>query len=293
MKGFVTLATGNVYYYYLAYNLFKSYKYRGGKYPFAILCDRRNQYTDIFDDIVILENTKSNYFDKFRILIDSPYEENFFIEPDCLIYQNIDIFWEHFKDATDLASYGWNDADLKIFLNADDIEEKYHISTAPLFCPGYMYIKKGIICKKIYDDAISIAEYIIANRQKYPKAFVKGLLRDDPIFFVAMQLNGCKCPVKPKIGKCIHYPSFFFRKHHYPKMNFNKGFLEDDTKDISANLCHFSTKHTRLGKYHQQVAAMNCYISGLETLGKCIESTLVGNCYNVYYKFKSIINRYL
>ena len=97
MKGFVTLATGNIHYFYLAYNLYLSYKYRGGKYPFAILCDTENRYTRVCDKVVRLEKTNASYLDKFRILLDSPFDESFFIEPDCLIYRNIDFFWAFIK----------------------------------------------------------------------------------------------------------------------------------------------------------------------------------------------------
>ena len=44
------------------------------KYPFAILCDRENKYTKDFDQVVLLDNVKNNYHDKFRMLIDSPYQ---------------------------------------------------------------------------------------------------------------------------------------------------------------------------------------------------------------------------
>ena len=52
-KGFVTIATGRDEYYRLAHNLLLSYKYfTKSPLPFALLCDRENEYTSDFDQIV-------------------------------------------------------------------------------------------------------------------------------------------------------------------------------------------------------------------------------------------------
>lgn len=47
-RGFFTIATGDEKYYRFANNLLKSYRLHNTKYPFAILCDRENQYTKDF-----------------------------------------------------------------------------------------------------------------------------------------------------------------------------------------------------------------------------------------------------
>lgn len=293
-RGFVTLATGNTHYYQLALNLLKSYRYRGGKYPFAILCDQKNEYTNAFDNIVLLENISGCLLDKFKVLVDSPFDETFFIEPDCIVYQNIDIFWEYFKNATDFSSFGWNDAPIDDFLNLLDIEKEWHINCAPLFCPAYLYVRKGAICEAMYRDCMTISNYLIENKTRHPKAFRQGMLYDDPVFFLAMKMNGCTCVVDPSIGKCIHYPSFKRRHGHYPEMHFGKGSLEDDTPNCTANLCHFSSKHTHLGKYKQQVVAMNCYMNGNRTIGRFLETSFVGMLFQFYwngwYKVKRLLN---
>lgn len=59
-KGFVTVATGSEKYYKLAANLLCSYRKQGqGEYPFALICDRENEYTKAFDDIVLTEDFRS------------------------------------------------------------------------------------------------------------------------------------------------------------------------------------------------------------------------------------------
>ena len=80
-RGFVTIATGDALYYQLAGNLLASYKlYTDSPYPFAILCDRKNEITEQFDDVVIFPDAKRNYFDKFELLIRAPYDETIFID---------------------------------------------------------------------------------------------------------------------------------------------------------------------------------------------------------------------
>ena len=56
-KGFITVATGSEYYYRLAANLCISYRKRGsGQYPFALICDRENEYSAVFDDVVLVKD---------------------------------------------------------------------------------------------------------------------------------------------------------------------------------------------------------------------------------------------
>ena len=94
VRGFVTLATSNIKYYKMALNMLKSFRLHNPGVPFAIVCDRENEITAEFDDVVILEKANGDYRDKFSLLVNAPYDENIFIEPDCLIYRNLDFFWE-------------------------------------------------------------------------------------------------------------------------------------------------------------------------------------------------------
>ena len=289
----MTLATGNEQYNQLASNLLKSYRYRNGKYPFALLSDRKTRYNSKFDSVILLQNTIGSYIDKFRILIDSPFEETIFIEPDCLVYQNIDCFWEYFSNATDFSSFGWNNSRLDFFLNTEDIKKDWNIELAPVFCPGYLFVRKSPISQSMYKDCLLISDYLIKNKERHPNAFAGGMLRDDPVFFLAMKLNECACIAEPSIGKCIHYPSFKKRNGHYPIMNFSQGYLEDDIMGSWASLCHFSYKYTWYGKYRQQVAAMNCYMNKNIIIGKLIEKNLFNSFFNIYGKIASVIHRYL
>ena len=243
-RGFFTIATGNEKYYKFASNLLKSYRLHNLKYPFAILCDRENEYTKDFDQVVLLDNVKNSYQDKFRMLIDSPYQEGIFIEPDCLVYRDISCFFDMLAKDSDLSSFGWNDASISTwFDNPQKIIEKYgsDIEKTPLFCPGYIFVRKSEICNKIYNDLIELSEWIMNNTiDENPGIMCGSGLRDDPLFFVAMKLNGCICVEKPKVGKCINYP----RVKKILQISMRKGKLDvvQERKYYNCNLLHFSTR---------------------------------------------------
>ena len=65
-------------------------------------------------------------------------------------------------------------------------------------------------------------------------------LRDDPLFFITMKLNGCICVEKPKIGKCINYP----RVKKILRISLRKGNLDvvQEKEYYNCNLLHFSTR---------------------------------------------------
>ena len=93
-RGFVTIATGKTHYYKIAKNLLDSYRLNtGGKYPFAIICDRENEYTAAFDKVVLLKSPSHSYLDKLRLFDCLPWEETIFIDADCLVYGDIDRWW--------------------------------------------------------------------------------------------------------------------------------------------------------------------------------------------------------
>ena len=93
VRGFVTIATGHERYYRMARNLLRSYRQNcSERVRFALIADRRNEYTEEFDDVVILENPANNWMDKLELLCNCPYDENIFIDADCLVYR--DIHWQ-------------------------------------------------------------------------------------------------------------------------------------------------------------------------------------------------------
>lgn len=89
-KGFVTLAVGDDRYYRLAANLLLSYRYHtDSAMPFAIVADKENEWTKIFDKVVILPNPSFSYMDKIELLSHLAWDDNVFIDADCLIFKDI------------------------------------------------------------------------------------------------------------------------------------------------------------------------------------------------------------
>ena len=108
-RGFVTIATGRTNYYKIAANLLRSYRYYSkAPEPFAVICDRTNKYTDMFDKVILMENPPFSYADKLRLPEYLPFDETIFIDSDCLAYKDLNDFWEVFKDADDFSMFGTN-----------------------------------------------------------------------------------------------------------------------------------------------------------------------------------------
>ena len=176
-------------YYQFAKNLLLSYKlYTDNPMPFAILCDQENEYTALFDDVVILENAQRNYFDKFELLIHSPYSETIFIDADCLAYSDLNYFWDYFANADDFSASGFNypaDSEDGLFWIDSIGEFKERVQWKSSVHGGLYYIRKGKVCEQIYADY----QYIMAHYHEYrwPNDCV-----DEPVFCLAMAANGCR-----------------------------------------------------------------------------------------------------
>lgn len=266
-RGFITVATGKEEYYNCALNLLRSFKLYNPDSKFAIICDRENEYTKEFDDVVIIENPSFNYLDKFRMLTDCPFDENIFIETDCLVYHNLDNFWNLLSREYDFTSFGWNDAGLETwFDDVDYAAEKFldGKNEIPLLNPGYMFIRKGEAALRLYEDAMFLIVSILSdeklaggNGYKPDKhLFVNGNLRDDPVFALAMKRNGLKCTEKPKIGKCIALPSV----KSINKISLLNGVLDVITNReyTACNILHFSSRRVKEdGLYSHQIFILN------------------------------------
>lgn len=297
-RGFVTLATGKDCYYEMAVNMLRSFRLHNPGVKVAILCDRKNKFTKEFDDVVILDESFGDYRDKFRLLVDSPYEENIFIEPDCLIYHKLDFFWDILASGKDFSAFGWNDSPLSVWFKTEQAEseiKKYlpNLETMPLFNPGYFFVRRGEDCKKMYSDCLNIADFILSNPilKKEKALFCGKNLRDDPILCVSMQINGFECNAKPSKGLCISLPS----KYKIDKIDIKKGKLNVTDKEgkpfKDCSLLHFSTrKANEEGLYPWQVTIVNMiYNKKPDWQIVFISSKPVMKLFEIYYKIKIAI----
>lgn len=190
-RGFVTIATGKEHYYKIAYNLLCSYRLHAGKYPFAIICDRENEYTAAFDKAVLLEDPAHSYMDKLRLYDCIPYDETIFIDADCLIYGDIDRWWELFEGAGDCSVFGCAYEDLSTdkgwFMTEGMGKYRDRIEFVPSFSGGVYFLRNTETCRKVFDTAKEAA----ANYGDYPFAIFKNPA-DEPVIALGMAVNGCR-----------------------------------------------------------------------------------------------------
>lgn len=190
-RGFITIATGKEMYFQFARNLLLSYHvYCDAPLPFAILCDRENAYTALFDDVVLFEKTEHPYFDKFELLKIAPYDETIFIDSDCLAYGDLNQFWDYFAGADAFSASGTNypmDSDRGLFRKEEIGPYTGQVHWKPDIHGGLYYIRKGETCDAIYRECRYIAEHYGDFRwPDYCAPFA-----DEPVLCLAMASQGC------------------------------------------------------------------------------------------------------
>ena len=141
-RGFVTIATGHKSYYVLARNLLLSYRLHNPEsLPFAIICDRENEVTAMFDDVVVMDSPSFSFHDKLRLADLTPYDETIFIDADSLVCRNLDPLWGIAEKCPDFGIFGavWDpdsEEGQKELERAGKLRGKMH---APCTCQGGMY----------------------------------------------------------------------------------------------------------------------------------------------------------
>lgn len=243
-KGFVTIATGNERYFMLAKNLLYSYRqFASKKYPFAIICDKKNEYTAEFDDVVLLEKSYCNFLDKLQIYDHLPYDETIFIDADSLAYGDLDKWWSLFAEADDFSVFGYAWDDLKAgrgwFIPEGIKEFKDKVSFVPDFNGGVYYLRRGEICKEVF----RLANYFAENYQEYEFTGFKTPA-DEPCLALAMAICDCKpldlqeiafAPSMEQLKADIIIP----KAHYYRNENW----------DYDVRLIHWSNYKTRQAFY--------------------------------------------
>lgn len=162
-RGFITIATGKEVYYRLAKNLLLSYKlFCDQPMPFAIMCDRENEYTAAFDDVVILEKPLNSFWDKFELLKRAPYDETIFIDSDCLAYADLNAYWDYFAGADDFTGCGTNypiESEKGLFRQGELGVYENRVHWKPDICGGLYFIRRGENCDKLYEECMYISQH--------------------------------------------------------------------------------------------------------------------------------------
>ncbi|MCR5652726.1 MAG: hypothetical protein K6F88_02900 [Ruminococcus sp.] len=191
-KGYITIATGDIHYYEIAANLLLSYRFFcKNPLPFAIIAEEENEYTQLFDDVIITDEAMRSFNDKFLLLKLCPYQETIFFDADCLAYGDLNVYWELFADATDVSAFGINvglEDDNGAWYNCDGIG-KYAdlIEYKSRVHAGVVFIRQSESLKKLYSDCMDL----FLNYSSLYFLSWSGSV-DECILGVAMPMNGMK-----------------------------------------------------------------------------------------------------
>lgn len=215
------------------------------------MCDEENEYTALFDDVIVLENAQRNYFDKFELLVRSPYDETVFIDSDCLAYTDLNYFWEYFKDSDDFSAGGYNfpiESQDGLFWEDAIGEYKGRVFWKPAIHGGLFYIRKGKTCEAIY------AEYknIMAHYQEYrwPDNCV-----DEPVFGLAMAAQGCKATDEEPENYLIPWWSTSLKCDIFTGIC--SGYVTDGPFVKQGRMIHWSVRYCKKPLYRFEVEKLN------------------------------------
>lgn len=248
-RGFITIATGAEHYYHLARQLLRSFRCCGGDaVPFALICDRENEYTSEFDDVIVLEHPQRSYMDKLLIHRYSPYDETIFIDADSLVLKDPAALWEDFSDASPVSCYG------RIFPLGSDGGWFRHANTGKWrdcirhqigLHGGIYYFRRGLAAEQVFETAIALArEYDAYDFREFSKP------ADEPVMALAMAIHSC-LPVQRE-------DRIAFLNALYGRLKLGGGGeLYQDGKPCGAIVCHFATKNTHGFLYHYLSAAVD------------------------------------
>ena len=114
---------------------------------------------------------------------------------------------------------------------------------------GIYYMRKGNLCRKIFEDARRFVK-------DYPKFKFRGKFDtpgDEPLVALSMAVNGCR-PI-PFVSEAI---CCYWEYMEYMTLDFPQGLarVEKEPK-YDTILVHWGTRYTRQLEYQKQIALMN------------------------------------
>lgn len=253
-RGFVTIATGNKYYSKIAANLLMSYRLFAKKpLPFAIIAEEHNEYTELFDDVIITTESTHSFMDKLLLLKLCPYDETIFFDADSLAFGDLNRYWDVFKDATDFSAIG-EDCDredrTKAWYYIEDIG-KYgeNVSYKSRVHAGVCFVRNSENTRKMYEDC----QEIYNNFDKLGFHTCSDA-KDECVLAVAMPMNDMKT-TKEEIEMLATYPFLT-----YIEADILKGHLKCTTQWNASTekgiLVHWGTRHTHDFLYKYNVVGL-------------------------------------
>lgn len=241
MRGFVTVATGSDYYYQLAANLYLSYKKRGrGQYPFALICDRENEYTALFDRVVLVDDIRRSTIDKLLIRY-APFEEAIFMDADTLIVEAVDDLWDYLSGHDAVTAFGCTlplDSQKGWFTYEGSGKYKPHVKYLISMNGGIYYVRKSAEAEQMFQDALEIVDHYGEVDFKY-----FSTPQDEPVMAMAMVLNGF-------VPRDVAYDMIILPAHKKKVTVDHCGRVYENGQPSQTKMIHFATANTRLFLYN-------------------------------------------
>ena len=262
-RGFITIATGDKHYYKLAANFLSSYRmFSKNPFPVSIIAEQENEYTSLFDNVIIVTNAQRSFNDKFLLLQLCPYDETIFIDADCLAYGDLNEYWNFFENATDFSAMGQN------FDLSDNNGAWYNLNGIGKYAKlinykvrvhaGILFIRKSVTINKLYDDCMSLfRDWSSLSFHTCPNS------TDECILGVAMPMNGMKA-IKESAHLLACLPGLTKLKCKIREGKLSCTTSWGDSTD-NGILVHWGTNQTYNALYKFEVECMEYILSGEKT----------------------------
>ena len=286
-RGFITIATGNESYYKMAANLLKSYRfYSDNNLPFAILSDKENEYTKLFDKTIILKKSDKTYLDKIELLNNIPFDETIFIEADCLIYGNLNNLFNDFNNVNGFSAMGRSlpiDTKEYCWFKLEETGKyKNQIRYMQRFHSGIMWFNDKTVCEKAYE----ICKDVYENYEQYNIGGNREAM-DDKLFAVSSAIMGSPMSSDTTIDgkmKMLIYPIMVAQRAKL-KVDFYKNRLQmnnikGERKDCL--ICHWASFNTKKPLYKREVKVMELLGKNKKFMAKLCRKFYFIN-YPIYY----------
>ncbi len=253
-RGFVTIATGAERYYKLALNLLQSYRFHAKcPEPFAIICDRENEYTPHFDYVVLLSNPCNSYNDKLRLYDCLPFDETIFIDADSLAYGDLNDWWDMFTVMDDFCVFGYACRDLSAtggWFRPEGMKEYAdRVTFIPSYNGGVYYMRKTEKCAEVF----RIAQYCAEHYSDYAFCGFKKPA-DEPVLALGMAVCGCE-PLNEKELIFAPQPSAV-------DLDILQGIARRQGEDHNYHIVHWSNYLTLKSWYRFETGRLRAAVHG-------------------------------
>lgn len=188
-RGFVTIATGDAWYYRIAVNLLHSYRlFSDNPMPFSLICDRTNKEAEEFDQVILMEDSLCSYLDKLCLPEYIPYDETIFIDADSLAFRDLNDFWHAFEGKSVFSAFGKDYAEdypYAWFKKEDAGEFMDRVRSVPDFIGGVYFLRKT----PHLEEFSATCQYILRHYRNFHfRQFSEPA--DEPVFALAMAVHG-------------------------------------------------------------------------------------------------------